>query len=144
VASLESLRSLLLAGFTALGLRRVIHYPDHSSPGSIRPLLGILFPVQMDLLAQYDLREIGYTRVEIDLKLITIHEELGDADCRDIAIQIRRILSGTEDVKVWVYIPEESKCVAPDKNFPILQSYVRTHIPHTRTHTTQAAKHANT
>ena len=106
-------------GFTALGLERKKCNEDLNS----KPIVGILFPVNKDVLDEFDAREVGYQRISIDPSLIDVFEDFGDDLTKQVARQYRDLLR-IEQTKVWVYIPEEDRAKAPDKDHPILQSYL--------------------
>ena len=102
-------------GFTALGLIR-------SENDLKEAICGVLVPVSLSSLAQFDIREVGYNRIEIDPKLIHICDGYGDIASREKVDCYRTLLA--DGAKVWVFIPEDSRALPPDKDHPILQSYV--------------------
>jgi len=113
---------------------------------------GVLIEVDADELANFDEREKGYERVEIDLHHIFSLEDHGkesrpedentiDHDVLRKAHYKRKSIEPSEgqtpeekigtiddahmyygDVKVWVYVPKSGD--GADHNFPIMQSYV--------------------
>ena len=109
---------------------------------------GVLIEVDDDQLAQFDEREKGYNRVEIDLHHIfdTDHlkrnEEDHDSvehshDVLKVAHAKRKSMTGSiqndanidqerdeyDNYKVWVYVPKNGGTGA-DHEYPIMQSYV--------------------
>jgi hypothetical protein len=106
-------------GWTALGLMRteLSNCSDVSSP-----ILGVIFPVDDDTLARYDIREVGYDRLLVPNENIKIKSEYGDDVVRAKAIEYSEaMLNGA---RLYVYIQEESRSCLPDKDYPILQSYL--------------------
>jgi len=114
-------------GFTALGLRRLnekkTHVNFNNKNDNIRQnaLLGVLFPVESGVMAQYDIREVGYMRFEVSSEQILIKEEYGSDNVRQKAEEYKLKL---QTARIWTYIPDESRAKFPDKDHPILQSYV--------------------
>jgi hypothetical protein len=113
---------------------------------------GVLIEVEADELVNFDIREGGYERVEIDLHHIFSLEDHGKESCLEDENTIdhhvlrkahykRKSIEPSEgetleendgaiddthvydDVKVWVYVPKNGGNGA-DHNFPIMQSYV--------------------
>lgn len=113
---------------------------------------GVLIEVEADELANFDEREKGYDRVEIDLHHIFSLEDHGKESCLEDENTIdhhvlrkahhkRNSIEPSEgqtpeesdgtiddahiydEVKVWVYVPKNGGDGA-DHNFPIMQSYV--------------------
>jgi len=96
------------SGFTALGLRK-------PAPGEKASTInGVLYPVEGDDMAKYDVREQGYTRVEVP------RDEIEPVSWMPLPASGR----------IWVYIPVEAGG-EPDvglspasAEFPLLQSYI--------------------
>jgi hypothetical protein len=96
------------SGFTALGLRK-------PGPGEKASTInGVLYPVDGDDMAKYDVRERGYGRVEVPRD--------------DIEAMSWQLLPATG--KIWVYIPVRADgepgvgLPAASAQFPLLESYV--------------------
>ena len=96
------------SGFTALGLRK--SGPDEKAS----TINGVLYAVDADDIAKYDVRETGYARVEVPRDDIE-------------AVSWQRLpLTG----KIWVYIPVKSNgepgvgLPAASAQFPLLESYI--------------------
>jgi len=96
------------SGFTALGLRRPL---AGEPPTTIN---GVLYPVDGDDMSRFDVREVGYTRVEIPREVIE-------------AVSWQRL---PEEGRIWVYVPARPGGVPgeglpePDAAYPMLQSYI--------------------
>lgn len=96
------------SGFTALGLRK----PGSSENAST--INGVIYPVDGDDMAKYDVREKGYARVEVPREDIE-------------AVSWMRL---PESGKVWVYIPVKPNgelgvgLPAANAQFPLLESYI--------------------
>ena len=91
-------------GFTALGLERITCHKEMRS----KPIVGILFPVNKEVLDEFDAREVGYQRISIDSSLIDVVEDFGDERTKQVAREYKDLLR-LEQTKVWVYIPEEDR-----------------------------------
>jgi hypothetical protein len=96
------------SGFTALGLRK----PD---PGQqAYTINGVLYAVEGDDIAKFDVREQGYARVEVPRAAIE-------------AVSWQRL---PETGTIWVYMPAKPNAEpgvglpAPDAQFPLLESYI--------------------
>jgi hypothetical protein len=96
------------SGFTALGVRR-------AGPGETGSTInGVLYPVEGNDMAKYDLREKGYARVEVPREDIE-------------ALSWRRL---PESGAIWVYAPVGPDgqpgvgLPPPDAQYPLLESYV--------------------
>jgi hypothetical protein len=96
------------SGFTALGLRK-------PSPGeSPTTINGVLYPVEGDDMAKFDLREAGYARVEVP------HAHIEAVSWQAIP----------QDGHIWVYVPVRpggapgEGLPEPDAAFPLLESYI--------------------
>jgi tetratricopeptide (TPR) repeat protein len=93
------------------------------SPSDIN---GVVFRVSSVLLKDFDLREVGYDRVEVPKDQIVFLPPRGDdgggADPggrqRGVQLNVR------EDETIWVYVPQALRLA--DEDHPILQSYVDT------------------
>jgi hypothetical protein len=96
------------SGFTALGLCKT------GADSSGNTVNGVLYPVQGEDLSKFDLREEGYTRVEVPMSLM---ESAG----------WQRL---PERGHIWVYIPVRpgsepgAGLPEPDASYPLLQSYI--------------------
>ena len=116
-------------GFTALGLElrpSTVNSPANAlndiTDSGMDGICGILMPVaNSNVLASFDLREIGYHRVEVPRDMITIIPTLGSKEDKHFASTLSTVLSSK---KIWVYIPEPGRMQAPDEDYPILQTYV--------------------
>ena len=80
---------LSILGFTALGLRRK-HYKKLTNNSS-RGINGVLFPVRNEAMESFDIREVGYDRVEIPLKYVTPHESLGHPLAQKRTVKFREL-----------------------------------------------------
>jgi hypothetical protein len=96
------------SGFTALGLRR----PGASENAST--INGVLYAVDGDDIAKYDVREKGYARVEVPRDDIE-------------AVSWQRL---PQTGRIWVYIPVKPTAEpgvglpAANAQFPLLESYI--------------------
>ena len=97
-----------LSGFTALGVRK-------AGPGEAGSTInGVLYAVEGDDMAKYDLREAGYARVEVPREDIE-------------ALSWRRL---PESGAIWIYVPVGPDgrpglaLPQPDAQYPLLESYV--------------------
>ena len=96
------------SGFTALGLRK----PGAGEKAST--INGVLYPVDGDDMAKYDIRERGYRRVEVPRD--------------DIEAMSWQLLPASG--RIWVYIPVKGDdepgvgLPAASAQFPLLESYV--------------------
>ncbi len=96
------------SGFTALGLRKP---GPGEKPSTIN---GVLYPVDGDDMAKYDVREQGYARVEVPRDDIE-------------AMSWERLPASG---KIWVYVPVRPNSEAgvglpaPSAEFPLLESYI--------------------
>lgn len=107
------------SGFTALGLERL------ASDEELRhqPVVGVLFPIDKDVFSEFDAREVGYQRVSIECRLIKVHDEYGSDETKRLAEQYTELLRD-ELTRVWVYLPDEGRAKPPDRDHPVLQSYL--------------------
>jgi hypothetical protein len=91
---------------------------------------GVLIEVDTQELANFDERERGYDRVEIDLLHVFPHDEDGDdhhviqkSHQRRTDVQTSEAVNDDINDKVWVYLPQGGGDGANDY-YPIMQSYV--------------------
>jgi hypothetical protein len=96
------------SGFTALGLRK-------AGPGeSGMTINGVVYPVEGNDMAAFDVREQGYIRLEVPR-----------ADIEAVSWQALPAQG-----RIWVYVPDVAGRVAgtglslPDAKFPMLESYI--------------------
>jgi hypothetical protein len=96
------------SGFTALGLRKPLAGEQAST------INGVLYAVEGDDMAKFDVREQGYARVKIPRDEIE-------------AVSWRRL---PETGTIWVYVPVGQGgepgvgLAAPDAQYPLLESYI--------------------
>lgn len=125
----DALIQPLFQGHTAMGVRKT--YPS-SSESSTCWCSGVLIEVNDLELQQFDEREQGYDRIEIDLVDIWSLEEHEDKTepAQHIVVQeaqrIRSVSPSSPQIplplSVWVYVQHVSMPANPQ--FPIFQSYV--------------------
>lgn len=97
------------AKLTALGLIKV------TDPSEQTTINGVIYPVKEEDISKFDIREEGYTRMEIPIYYIESYnwQKLP-----------------THDIKIWIYVPNGKTNVPgidlapPDKYYPILQTYL--------------------
>ena len=131
-------------GFTALGLK---YCGDNGSEGvdnalDLKGIGGVLFPIpNAAALAAFDLRETGYTRVQIPLEYVTV-TATANANAASPPTSSSTFISSSlatsesandcslkpaiANGKIWIYIPDTSRIADPDENFPLLQTYIDT------------------
>jgi cation transport regulator ChaC len=104
-------------GMTAMGVRFV---PDAEC-------IGVILPVSVTELAQFDEREQGYDRVPLELSDVQqvsfLSQEHYEEDDHDIFLQAKE-QNATEAVKIWVYVQRVENPASPEH--PIVQTYVDT------------------
>lgn len=86
-------------------------------------LIGVLFPIDAASIAQFDVREVGYSRIEVPSSHVVIRSEFGSKESQGAATIYLESLRQAAS-RVWMYVPEESRSRLPDKDHPILQSYI--------------------
>jgi len=89
-------------GFTALGVSK-----SSADPTDVN---GVLYRVHESELPGFDLREVGYDRIEVGLHHVDLHPGA------DFTLE--------EGDRVWIYVPQVEQFA--DENHPLLQSYVDT------------------
>ncbi len=98
------------SGFTALGLCKA-----QSGEAGVT-INGVVYPIEGEDMSKFDLREEGYTRLEVPMNLI---ESVG----------WQRL---PERGRIWVYVPVQpgsepgAGLPGPDASYPLLQSYIDT------------------
>jgi hypothetical protein len=73
------------------------------------------------MLSDFDRREVGYDRVEMNLEHLELLPGADSAGGLEF-----NTLSRADGAKLWVYVPKPSFCAEPNEDHPILQSYVDT------------------
>ena len=107
VHGVERIWSLPFRGLTFLGIR----------VRETAECVGVLVPVDDEELAQFDRRELGYDRIQIDTK--NVHDLLYEHQEHGTPPPPPRM---DRNATIWVYVQQEFQPVSEDA--PICQSYV--------------------
>mmetsp|Transcript_18521 Transcript_18521/g.27994 ORF Transcript_18521/g.27994 Transcript_18521/m.27994 type:complete len:281 (+) Transcript_18521:198-1040(+) len=111
-----------IRGWTAMGIQ----------PRRGHSCTGVLIEVNNEELANFDKRERGYDRVEVDLVDVYPHcqKDLEEKSHYGLCAAAERRNSkthscddGNDGVKVWIYLPQKGGDGA-NEQYPILQSYL--------------------
>lgn len=105
-----------VAGMTAMGVR--FRKGAHCT--------GVLLPVTKEQLQKFDVRELGYTRVKVELDNVEQVPFLPDHLRNDehVVFAAKKEQGWNERVFVWIYVQEDSISLEANGTFPIAQSYV--------------------
>lgn len=107
------------SGFTALGLRRAC--PESSSSIRSVGVNGVVFEVRGDAeMAEFDLREEGYRRVQLLRSQVEILR--GPGYPANQAAALEAALADQEHVQLWAYVVLEEQ--EADEQHPVLMTYV--------------------
>lgn len=99
------------------------HHGHHDAPSDIN---GIIFRIPLDMLPDFDRREVGYDRVLLhstDYQILPPDYYGPNACTKDPSLLFDSI---GENEQVYAYIPQSTYCAEADESHPLLQSYVDT------------------
>ena len=105
-------------GFTALGI-----FPTQEKATDVN---GVLFRITHEMLAGFDVREVGYDRVEVPRDCIELFPRLAQENPVDASYTNKSEceLNIQPNETMWIYVPRQ--CFQANEDHPILQSYVDT------------------
>jgi hypothetical protein len=114
-------------GFTALGVEK-----SANSDAGGSEINGVIFQVPTADMPDFDRREVGYNKIRVPLKYITVHYK-HNSNSDDSSATLSTTLhhqqadfSFKPNDNIWLYVPLPGHTHYADENHPLLQSYVDT------------------